>query len=43
VANSQLRPLTYQAYKNRRITPKKISTLPQLEVDAYAKGDILAK
>ncbi len=43
VMNSQLRPLTYQAYKNRKITPKKISVLPQPEVDGYAKGDILAK
>ena len=43
VVNGQLRPLTYQAFKNRKITAKKIVTLPQTEVDAYAKGDILAK
>lgn len=43
VANGQLRPLTYQAFKNRKITAKKIITLPQSEVDAYAKGDTLAK
>ena len=43
VVNGQLRPLTYQVFKNRKITVKKIVTLPQTEVDAYAKGDILAK
>ncbi|MDE2311520.1 MAG: hypothetical protein KGJ93_00315 [Patescibacteria group bacterium] len=43
VSGGQLRPMTYQAYLNRRITPKRISVLPQAEVDAYAKGDILAK
>jgi hypothetical protein len=43
VANGQLRPLTYQAFKNRKITAKKIVTLPQSEVDVYAKGDIILK
>jgi hypothetical protein len=43
VVNSQLRPLTYQAFKNRGITAKKISVLPQVEVDSYAQGDVLAK
>ncbi|MBI5530871.1 MAG: hypothetical protein HY918_05270 [Candidatus Doudnabacteria bacterium] len=43
VVNGQLRPLTYQAFKNRKITAKKIVTLPQIEVDAYAKGDTLTK
>ncbi len=43
VVKSQLRPLTAQAFKNRKITAKKISVLPQAEVDAYAKGDTLTK
>lgn len=43
VAKGQLRPMTYQAYLNRKITPKKISVLPQYEVDAYAKGETLTK
>ncbi len=43
VVKGQLRPLTAQAFKNRRITAKQIVTLPQMEVEAYAKGDTLAK
>ena len=43
VVNGQLRTLTYQVFKNRKITVKKIVNLPQTEVDDYAKGDILAK
>jgi len=43
VSGGQLRPLTYTAFKNRKITAKKISTLPQEEVNAYAKGDVVAK
>ncbi len=43
VVNSQLRPLTYQAFLNRKLTPKSVSILPQTEVDAFAKGDVLAK
>ncbi len=43
VVKGQLRPLTAQAFKNRKITPKKITTLPQMEVDSYAKGDTLEK
>jgi len=43
VANGQLRPMTYQAFKNRKITAKKIVTLSQTEVDAYAKGEILER
>ncbi|MCL5667244.1 MAG: hypothetical protein M1383_05755 [Patescibacteria group bacterium] len=43
VSGAQLRPLTYQAYKNRRIAAKKIIILPQAEVDSYAKGEILTK
>lgn len=43
VSKAQLRPLTYKAYTNRKITSKKISLLPQAEVDSYAKGDTLEK
>ncbi len=43
VLTGQLRPLTYPAYQARKITPKKISVLPQAEVDAYAKGDVVSK
>ncbi len=43
VQNGQLRPLTYAAYLKRKITPKKIVTLPQEEVDAYAKGETIEK
>lgn len=43
VVKGQLRPLTYQAFLNRKITAKKISILPQYEVDAYAKGDVIEK
>jgi len=43
VQNGQLRPLTFAAFQARKITPKQISVLSQGEVDAYAKGDVLAK
>ncbi len=43
VSSGVLRPMTYQAYLNRRITPSKITVLPQAEVDGYVKGEILAK
>ncbi len=43
VVSGQLRPMTYAAYQARKITPKKISVVPQAEVDAYAKGEVLAK
>jgi hypothetical protein len=43
VVKGQLRPLTYEAYKARKITPKKISVIPQAEVDVYAKGEALSK
>jgi hypothetical protein len=43
VQGGQLRPLTYQAYLNRKLTPAKISVVPQAEIDAYAKGDVVAK
>ena len=43
VAKGQLHPLTYTAYLKRKLTPKKISVLPQVEVDAYAKGEVISK
>lgn len=43
VVTGQLRPLTYAAYLKRKITAKKISVLPQAEVEAYAKGEVLEK
>lgn len=43
VVKGQLRPLTYAAYQARKIIPKKISVIPQAEVDAYAKGEVLVK
>jgi hypothetical protein len=43
VQKGQLRPLTAKAFANRKITAKKISTLPQAEVEAYAKGDTVEK
>ncbi len=43
VVNGQLRPLTYKAFLNRRLKAKQISVLSQIEVDAYAKGDIIEK
>lgn len=43
VVKGQLRPLTFAAYQARKITPKKISVLPQAEVNAYAKGEVIVK
>lgn len=43
VTKGQLHPITYAVYKARKLTPAKISTIPQAEVDAYAKGDLIAK
>jgi hypothetical protein len=43
VNGGQLKPLTAEAFKNRRITVKQISMMAQAEVDAYAKGDALLK
>ncbi len=43
VITGQLRPLTAQAFRNRRYNFKKVVTLPQTEVDSYAKGDVLEK
>lgn len=43
VVKGQLRPLTFAAFQARKITPKKISVLPQAEVNTYAKGEVIAK
>ncbi len=43
VSKSQLRPLTGAAFKSRKYNFKNVITLPQEEVDAYAKGDTLIK
>ncbi|HVY67752.1 MAG TPA: hypothetical protein VHA30_02575 [Patescibacteria group bacterium] len=43
VQGAQLRPLTAQAFKNRKLTAKKIVVLPQTEVSGYATGDIIEK
>lgn len=43
VKNGQLDPLTSAAFKNHRYNPKNIKILPQTEVDAYAKGDVIVK
>jgi len=43
VTGGQLRPLTAAAFKNRKYTAKKIVTLPQVEIDSYAKGETLLK
>lgn len=43
VAKGQLHPITYAVYLKRKLAPKKISVLPQSEVDAYAKGDVIVK
>jgi len=41
VSKGQLRPMTYAYFTKHKITAKQIVTLPQAEVDAYAKGDVL--
>jgi hypothetical protein len=43
VQNNVLRPMTATAFRNRRITPKQITTVPQAEVDSYPKGDVLTR
>ncbi len=43
VQNGQLRGLTGTAFKNRRYSAKNVVTLPQTEIDNYAKGDVLGK
>ncbi len=43
VEKGQLRALTAAAFKNRRLSFKNVANLPQAEVDAYAKGDVITK
>lgn len=43
VENGQLRPLTYTAFKARKITASKIVTVSEIEVEQYAKGEVLEK
>ncbi len=43
VSKSQLRPLTATAFKKRKLNFKNVVKLPQDEVDAYAKGEVLNK
>lgn len=43
VENAQLRPLTYDAFKRRKISNKNIKVLPEDEVFGYAKGEVLTK
>ena len=43
VQNGQLKPITYAAFKKRGYSFKKVVTLPQEEVRAYAKGDTITK
>jgi hypothetical protein len=43
VQKGQLRPLTFAAYQARKLTAKKISILPQSEVNGYAKDDVITK
>lgn len=43
VSKGQLRPMTAKAFKARKLTAKSITTLPQAEVDNYAKGETLEK
>lgn len=43
VSKSQLRPITGKAFKRRGYSFKRVVTLPQEEVDNYAKGEVIAK
>ena len=43
VVKGQLRPLTANAFRVRKLSVKKISVLSQTEVDTYAKGEVLTK
>lgn len=43
VEGSVLKPMTYQAFLNRKITVKQITVLPQAEVDSYVKGAVIIK
>lgn len=43
VSTKKLRPLTFEAFKRRKITPKQIVTIPQTELEQYEKGDMMSK
>ncbi len=43
VSKGQLRALTGEAFKRRKYSLKKVVTLPQVEVESYAKGEIIEK
>ena len=43
VSKGQLRSLTAKAYKARGYKASRVNTLPQDEIDAYAKGDAILK
>ncbi len=43
VDKGQLHPLTATAFKARKISSKKVVTIPQIEIDQYAKGDVFEK
>jgi hypothetical protein len=43
VSKSQLRPLTATAFKKRKYSFKNVVKLPEDEVEAYAKGEVLSK
>ena len=43
VQNGQLKGLSAAAFKKRRYSAKNVVTLPQAEVDNYAKGEVIVK
>lgn len=43
VQDSVLKPMTFEAFVARKITPKQLTILPQAEVDSYVKGAVIAK
>lgn len=43
VSGGQLKGLTQAAFSKRKYSIKKVVTLPQAEVDSYAKGEVLNK
>ncbi len=43
VTLSKLRPMTATAFANRRLTPKSVSILPQVDIDKMEKGEVLTK
>ncbi len=43
VLSGVIRPMTYQAFVNRKVTVAQVNILPQAEVDGYVKGPILTQ